>query len=503
MEQNNNSNNSNPMAGAQKAANAASEAVKMGKAAAMIAKGAAAGGPAGAAAAAMKDPKTALKIIAVAIFILFIPLLLLLMLPLIIFNAIVTIVTGVLSRIGNFIRSLPVIGAIIGFFFSGGGATYTDYVAEYIYFDNAFDVAYILHNLEEAHEIISSAHFEQYQSVITYINERIANLPEDEEGIIVGIDGDAFHFNTTVVLGMYSASLHEDVQAISLDNLQDVLSQAQAGHYLYGFLEETRNETRIVYPQPPPEFAYVENPDTGEIETPGWVFSENIEDYVPYHWIYDEEYGVYEPPPPIEMEITVHVFTVIYKGEQVFADIFGIADDERLMTFAREYARNLMSLLTDTDLGGWFGIILEAGVVDGFYSPFPYMQWHISSPYGWRSCPFGTGAMEFHNGTDIPKPVGTPIRAIATGYVTDAGFCAGRGNWVRIDHGHIEGIGHVASYYLHNNRNLVVVGQRISGGEVVAEVGSTGRSTGPHLHLTIRVNGQTVNPVSFIGAPPG
>ena len=502
MEQNNNS--SGPMAGAKKAASAASEAVQMGKAAALIAKGAAAGGPAGALAAAIKNPRVTIKIIAISTFILFLPLLLLLMLPLIIFNAIVTIVTGVLSRIGSFLRSLPVLGALIVFIF-GSGYTYTetDYVAEYLYFDNAFDVAFILHNLEEAHEIISSAHFEQYQSVIDAINTHISALPEGEEGIIIGVDGDAFHFNTTIVLGMYSASLYDDVQTISLVDLENALSQAQVSNDLYGYIIDIRDEIRIVYPNPPLYFAYVENEETGEIETPGWVFSENVEDYVPYNWIFNEEYEVYEPPPPVEVEITVHVFTVVYKGEMVFADIFGIAGDERLMTFAHEYARNLMSLLTDTDMGGWFGIILEAGIVDGFYSPFPYMAWHISSPFGYRSCPFGSGNQEFHNGIDIPKPVGTPIRAVADGYVTIAQFSSRAGNWIRINHGYIEGIGFVESDYLHNNRNLVIVGQRVSAGEVIAEVGSTGRSTGPHLHLNIRVNGQNVNPVSFIGAPPG
>ena len=189
----------------------------------------------------------------------------------------------------------------------------------------------------------------------------------------------------------------------------------------------------------------------------------------------------------------------------VFADIFGIADDERRMTFAREYAQNLMILLTDTDIGGWFGIILEAGIVDGFYSPFPGMGWTISSPFGWRSNPFTNTGQEFHPGIDIPKPIGTPIRAIADGDVILAQFSRTAGNWIRIDHGYIPGIGHVISEYMHNSRNLVSVTNprtRVTAGQVIAEVGSTGRSTGPHLHLGILVNGNHVNPVSFIGGPP-
>jgi len=498
MEQSNG--NTNPMDGAKKAASAASEAVKMGKTAALIAKGAATGGPTGAVVAAIKNPKTTIKLLAVLSIIMFLPLLLILMLPLIIFDEIVTSVTGAFNRLGAFIRTLPVIGAVIGLLFSGG-ITNSDYTAEYIYFDNAFDVAFVLHNLEEAHDIITTTHLEQFHSIVHEINGLISTLPEYDEGIIVGIEGDAFHFNTTVVLGMYSASLHSDIETISLNNLKAVLYQAHGSHSLFNYIVDTQEETRLVYPEPPPDFAYVENPYTGETETPGWVCSENVSEYVPYNWIFNDEQGIYEPPPPVSINITVHMFTVIYVGEMIFADFFGIADDAMLMTFAHEYARNLMSLLTDTDLGGWFGIVLEAGIVDGFYSPFPHMEWRISSPYGWRPCPFGIGPMEFHNGIDIPKPVGTPIRAVADGYVTVVQFNSGRGNWIRVDHGYIAGIGYVESEYLHNNRNLVSTGQRVSAGEVIAEVGNTGRSTGPHLHLNIRVNHQNVNPVSFIGTP--
>jgi len=189
----------------------------------------------------------------------------------------------------------------------------------------------------------------------------------------------------------------------------------------------------------------------------------------------------------------------------IFAEIFGISENEQLMTFAHEYARNLMSLLTDTDMGGWFGIILEAGEVEGFYSPFPNMNWRISSPFGWRDNPFGIGGREFHDGIDIPKPIGTPIRAVADGYVILSQFSSSAGNWIRIDHGYIPGIGHVVSEYMHNSRNLVTVTNprtRVSAGQVIAEVGSTGRSTGAHLHLNIVVNSQRVNPISFIGRPP-
>jgi len=494
--------------GLQKASGAAMEAAKMGKAAAMIAKGAAAGGPGGAAMAALKNPKYTLKLVAVAVVVVIIPILLIVMLPLIIFGAVVGFIGGVLNSIGAFFRSLPIIGAIIigiGSLFGGGTTDYEE-PAVSIYFDNAFDTAHIVYNLEQAHEIIGDAHTEQYQNVINRINDEIELLllREYDEAHIIGIDGDIFLFNTSMVLGMYAASLYEDVMQISLDDLRDAVRQAGRTGDLFDFDVEVTVEDRLFYPDIPPPFEYVYDPYTGTWGTPGWVFSERVGTYVPINWIFQEDTGMYEEPEPFMMPVNVHTFIVIYSGDMIFADIFGIADDERLMTFAHEYARNLMTLLTDTDMGGWFGIILEAGEVEGFYSPFPNMSWTISSPFGWRDNPFGSGPREFHNGIDIPKPTGTPIRAIADGYVILAEFHRGAGNWIRIDHGYIPGIGHVISEYMHNSRNLVAnttPRQWVSAGQVIAEVGSTGRSTGPHLHLGILVNGSHVNPVSFIGGP--
>jgi len=493
--------------GLQKASSAAMEAVKLGKAAAMIAKGAAAGGPGGAAMAALKNPKASAKIIVIAVVILLLPILMLVMLPLIIFGAIIGFVGGVLSRIGAFFRSLPIIGSIIaaiGSLFGGGGAVVYDYYEHRIYFENAFDTAHIVYNLERAYEVIDDAHYEQFQGVIATIGEEVLLIPDGEEARIIGIAGDAIKFNIASILGMYAASLYDDVMEISLSNLRNILEQANQSHDLFDFIVEVEVENRIIYPDPPPPFMEIENPETGYIETPGWIFSENVDEFVPENWVFDYGVGTYVPPPPEEITVTVHNFIVIYSGEMVFAEIFGIADDERLMIFAEEYARNLMSLLTDTDIGGWFDITREAGDVDGFYVPFPGMDWSISSPFGWRTNPFTQSGMEWHSGIDIPKPIGTPIRAIADGYIILSQFSSSAGNWIQIDHGYIPGHGYVISEYMHNSRNLVSVTtprQRVVAGQVIAEVGSTGRSTGPHLHLGIRVNGYHVNPVSFIGAP--
>ena len=310
--------------GLQKAAGAAMEAAKMGKAAAMIAKGAAAGGPGGAALAALKNPKSSLKLIAIASVIVILPVLLIAMLPLIIFGAIVGFVGGVLNSIGAFFRSLPIIGSIIvaiGSLFGGGAAPdpYEHVNVNPLYFDNAFDTAHIVYNLEQAHEIIGDAHFGQYQVILDQINDEILLLPEGDEARIIGIEGDVFQFNTATVLGMYAASLYDDVMQISLDDLRDAMSRAGSRGDLFDFLVEVEPEIRMAYPDPPLPFEYVFNPYTEVWETPGWMFSDRAETYVPIHWVWDGYFnnaagvwvGTYKPPPSIEIEINVHNFIVV------------------------------------------------------------------------------------------------------------------------------------------------------------------------------------------------
>lgn len=110
----------------------------------------------------------------------------------------------------------------------------------------------------------------------------------------------------------------------------------------------------------------------------------------------------------------------------------------------------------------------------------------ITSRYGSRS-------RGFHTGMDIATASGTPITSIASGTVTYSGWKGSYGNLVIIDHGN-----GVQSYYAHCSALYVSVGQNVSGGSQIAAVGSTGNSTGPHLHLEIRVNGATVNPQNYL-----
>lgn len=125
----------------------------------------------------------------------------------------------------------------------------------------------------------------------------------------------------------------------------------------------------------------------------------------------------------------------------------------------------------------------------------PLRRGWLSSKYGYRTDPF-SGLVAFHHGVDFAAKAGTKILATAAGIVTWSGGRAGYGNMVEIDHGN----GYVTRY-AHNQKNLVRVGDNVAKGRPIALVGSTGRSTGPHVHLEILHNGRTIDPLLlFAGA---
>jgi murein DD-endopeptidase MepM/ murein hydrolase activator NlpD len=124
-------------------------------------------------------------------------------------------------------------------------------------------------------------------------------------------------------------------------------------------------------------------------------------------------------------------------------------------------------------------------------SIWPVHGW-VTSGFGFRTNPF-TGLTQMHEGLDIANRVGTPILAPADGIVSDTGKDSSHGNVVVISHG----FGIISRYY-HLSKIFVRAGQRVKRGTKIAEVGTTGMSTGPHVHYEVRVNGIPVNPLRYI-----
>jgi len=132
-------------------------------------------------------------------------------------------------------------------------------------------------------------------------------------------------------------------------------------------------------------------------------------------------------------------------------------------------------------------------VVGGFIKP---IAGPITSPYGWRVHPIFK-SRTFHSGVDIGGPFNGAVQASNAGKVIYVGWYGGYGKVVIIDHGLYNGA-KITTLYAHLNSWNVSVGQYVSRGQVIAREGTTGYSTGPHVHFEVRVNGQTKNPLSYI-----
>jgi len=124
----------------------------------------------------------------------------------------------------------------------------------------------------------------------------------------------------------------------------------------------------------------------------------------------------------------------------------------------------------------------------------PITNAEMTSNFGSRRDPF-LGSLAFHAGIDFRSPVGTAIHPTAPGKVTAAGPAGGYGNMVEVDHGH-----GITTRYGHMSRILVSVGDQVDRNSVIGLVGSTGRSTGPHLHYETRINDTPINPITYLTA---
>ncbi|HEY9091167.1 MAG TPA: M23 family metallopeptidase [Parasphingorhabdus sp.] len=122
----------------------------------------------------------------------------------------------------------------------------------------------------------------------------------------------------------------------------------------------------------------------------------------------------------------------------------------------------------------------------------PVENFRLTSSYGFRSDPF-KGRRASHKGLDMAGPVGTPIYATADGIVGRAQWLGGYGNYVEINHGN-----EIQTRYGHMSRLNVKPNTRVKSGDLIGFMGSTGRSTGSHLHYEVRIAGEAVNPVPFM-----
>lgn len=198
----------------------------------------------------------------------------------------------------------------------------------------------------------------------------------------------------------------------------------------------------------------------------------------------------------------------IYPGQELIVSSGGVhrvRAGETLSSIAKRYGVTVQSLvavnnLADPDriatgqrliippMGG--GAVEALTRTAGAGVPRPFGRWPVT---GTVSSSFGLRSGRQHEGLDIAAPHGTPVRAVAPGTVTYADWAGTYGLLVIIDHG-----GGIETRYAHASRVEVSVGQRVNAGDVVARVGSTGRSTGPHLHFEVRVNGQAVDPARWL-----
>jgi murein DD-endopeptidase MepM/ murein hydrolase activator NlpD len=182
------------------------------------------------------------------------------------------------------------------------------------------------------------------------------------------------------------------------------------------------------------------------------------------------------------------------QGEEIYESLL---DQELAKNLAGLGENSLANLLYQQLRTRDVGESNQDSGLDDFMQANP-PQWpleaSLSSRFGWRKDPI-TGENAFHHGIDLAAKQGTVVRAAMPGHVLFAGYRGTYGNAIELDHG--QG---VTTFYAHNQENLVEPGDTVQAGTPIAQVGSTGRSTGPHLHFELRKDGQAVDPLRFLTA---
>lgn len=198
--------------------------------------------------------------------------------------------------------------------------------------------------------------------------------------------------------------------------------------------------------------------------------------------------GVSYTDPEIQADLTQAQATVM---DYITPDDAALRSSESL---GRELDRLQQQVALQNDRFAMLDLALtkRAGVEASLPTYQPVNYPYLSSSFGWRRNPV-TGRYAMHEGLDFAAPRGTPIRAASGGVVTEAGRVSGYGKMVEINHGN-----GLVTRYAHASRLDVKVGDIVEKGQVIANVGTTGRSTGPHLHFEVRMAGHPLNPTLFL-----
>lgn len=166
------------------------------------------------------------------------------------------------------------------------------------------------------------------------------------------------------------------------------------------------------------------------------------------------------------------------------------AQEEKIRTIEAEIKRKEEEEKAAAQAAGQKYNTVKIGDIN-FIWPCPASS-RITSNFGDRESPT-EGASSSHQGVDIGASAGSSILAAASGTVTISTYSYSAGNYIMVNHG-----GGVSTVYMHCSELLVSAGQQVTQGQVIGKVGSTGYSTGPHLHFGIRVNGSYVNPINYV-----
>jgi len=201
-----------------------------------------------------------------------------------------------------------------------------------------------------------------------------------------------------------------------------------------------------------------------------------------------------------ELQNLNHRVDAVEGTSRKLAEISGVPEEDEGLSGEGGPARPVDSLAALTalelktaklerDLRMYEGFLRQHGMTPSIWP----VAGKLESGVGGRRNPFGGRGYEYHEGQDIDAAYGTPVQVAATGRITVAGWQRGYGNVVYVDHG-----SGLSTRYGHLSEIDVTVGQTVTRGQTIGLVGSTGRSTGPHLHYEVRINNQPVDPRRYL-----